>query len=118
MSAPTECDVIVLGLGPGGEHAALLLAGKGLEVVAIDERLVGGECPYFGCVPSKMMIAAATRLRAARQVDDFGGTAEVRPDWGPVAARIRDEATDDWDDQVAVDRLLDAGASFVRGRGR
>ncbi|MFL6023709.1 MAG: FAD-dependent oxidoreductase, partial [Marmoricola sp.] len=55
MSDAVECDVVVIGLGPGGEHAALLLAGKGVDVVAIDERLVGGECPYFGCVPSKMM---------------------------------------------------------------
>ncbi|MCX6395207.1 MAG: NAD(P)/FAD-dependent oxidoreductase [Propionibacteriales bacterium] len=112
-----ECDLVVLGLGPGGEHTALLLAGKGLDVVAVDERLVGGECPYFGCVPSKMMIAAAQTVHQARRVADFGGSADVRPDWGPVAARIRDEATDDWDDQVAVDRLLAAGATFVRGRG-
>jgi pyruvate/2-oxoglutarate dehydrogenase complex dihydrolipoamide dehydrogenase (E3) component len=115
---PRECDVVVLGLGPGGEHAALLLAGKGLDVVAIDERLVGGECPYFGCVPSKMMIAAATTLHQARRVSELAGAADVRPDWGPVAARIRDEATDDWDDTVAVDRLLAAGATFVRGRGQ
>ncbi|HEX4191116.1 MAG TPA: NAD(P)/FAD-dependent oxidoreductase [Marmoricola sp.] len=114
---PRECDVIVLGLGPGGEHTALLLAGKGLDVVAVDERLVGGECPYFGCVPSKMMIAAATTLHEARRVSELAGSAEVSPDWAPVAARIRDEATDDWDDKVAVDRLVDAGATFVRGRG-
>jgi pyruvate/2-oxoglutarate dehydrogenase complex dihydrolipoamide dehydrogenase (E3) component len=114
---PRECDVVVLGLGPGGEHAALLLAGKGLDVVAIDERLVGGECPYFGCVPSKMMIAAATTLQQARRVAELAGSADVHPDWSPVAARIRDEATDDWDDKVAVDRLLEAGATFVRGRG-
>jgi len=113
-----ECDVVVLGLGPGGEHAAILLAGKGLDVVAIDERLVGGECPYFGCVPSKMMIAAAKTLHEAHRVSELAGSAEVRPDWGPVATRIRDEATDDWDDKVAVDRLVDAGATFVRGRGR
>jgi pyruvate/2-oxoglutarate dehydrogenase complex dihydrolipoamide dehydrogenase (E3) component len=115
---PTECDVVVLGLGPGGEHAAILLAGKGLDVVAIDERLVGGECPYFGCVPSKMMIAAAKTLHEAQRVSALAGRAEVHPDWAPVAARIRDEATDDWDDQVAVDRLVGAGATFVRGRGR
>jgi len=115
--AVRECDVVVLGLGPGGEHAAILLAREGLDVVAVDERLVGGECPYFGCVPSKMMIAAATRLRDARQVDRLAGTAVVQPDWAPVAARIKDEATDDWDDAAAVARLQDAGATFVRGRG-
>jgi pyruvate/2-oxoglutarate dehydrogenase complex dihydrolipoamide dehydrogenase (E3) component len=115
---PRECDVVVLGLGPGGEHTAILLAGKGLDVVAIDERLVGGECPYFGCVPSKMMIAAAKTLHEANRVSELAGRAEVSPDWGPVATRIRDEATDDWDDKVAVDRLVDAGATFVRGRGR
>ncbi|MCZ4500789.1 MAG: NAD(P)/FAD-dependent oxidoreductase [Marmoricola sp.] len=112
-----ECDVVVLGLGPGGEHTALLLAGKGLDVVGIDERLVGGECPYFGCVPSKMMIAAAKTLHEARRVSELAGSADVRPDWAPVAARIRDEATDDWDDKVAVERLEASGATFVRGRG-
>lgn len=112
-----ECDVVVLGLGPGGEHVAAELARAGLSVVGIEERLVGGECPYYGCVPSKMMIAAATRLRDAGLVDGVAGRAEVHPDWAPVAARIRDEATDDWDDTVAVDRLEAAGATFVRGRG-
>ena len=112
-----ECDVVVLGLGPGGEHVAIKLARAGLDVVGIEDRLVGGECPYYGCVPSKMMIAAARTLAAARRVPDFGGTSSVTPDWGPVAQRIRDEATDDWDDTVAVKRLEDSGARFVRGRG-
>jgi len=118
MSDAVECDVVVVGLGPGGEHAATSLAKAGLEVVAIDERLVGGECPYFGCVPSKMMITAARTLQEAGRVNQLAGHAQATPDWTPVATRIRDEATDDWDDQVAVDRLVDAGATFVRGRGR
>ena len=120
MAADEEIavDVVVIGLGPGGEHVASRLATAGLDVVGVEERLVGGECPYYGCVPSKMMVAAAHTLAEARRVPDFAGAAQVQPDWSPVAQRIRDEATDDWDDAVAVKRLEDAGARFVRGRGR
>ncbi|HEX3932102.1 MAG TPA: NAD(P)/FAD-dependent oxidoreductase [Nocardioides sp.] len=113
----TEFDVIVVGLGPGGEHVAIKLAEAGLRVLGVEERLVGGECPYFGCVPSKMMIAAAHTLREAHRVNELAGSSTVSPDWTPVATRIRDEATDNWDDTVAVKRLEDAGASFVRGSG-
>ena len=112
-----ECDVVVLGLGPGGEHVAIKLARAGLDVVGVEDRLVGGECPYYGCVPSKMMIAAAHVVADVRKVPDFGGTATVKPDWATVAQRVRDEATDDWDDAVAVKRLEDSGARFHRGRG-
>ncbi len=111
-------DVIVIGLGPGGEEVAGSLAQAGLSVVGVEERLVGGECPYFACVPSKMMIRAANLLAEARRVDGMAGHAEVTADWAPVAKRIRDEATDNWDDKVAVDRLVDKGARFVRGSGR
>jgi pyruvate/2-oxoglutarate dehydrogenase complex dihydrolipoamide dehydrogenase (E3) component len=113
-----SCDVVVIGLGPGGEATATELAKAGLSVVGIDERLVGGECPYFGCIPSKMIIRAADLLADARQIPGNAGTVDVRPDWTPVHERIRDEATDDWDDTVAVQRLEDAGVTFVRGHGR
>ena len=113
-----RCDVVVIGLGPGGEAAAAELARAGLDVVGIDERLVGGECPYYGCIPSKMVIRAADALAEGRRIDALAGTAVVTSDWKPVHARIRDEATDDWDDAVAVKRLEDAGARFVRGHGR
>jgi pyruvate/2-oxoglutarate dehydrogenase complex dihydrolipoamide dehydrogenase (E3) component len=116
-SGANEFDVIVVGLGPGGEHVAIKLGEAGWRVLGVEERLVGGECPYFGCVPSKMMIAAAHTLREAGRVNTMAGRATVSSDWSPVATRIRDEATDDWDDTVAVKRLEDAGATFVRGRG-
>lgn len=118
MSTDTAVDLVVIGLGPGGEHLATEAAKAGLSVVGIDERLVGGECPYYGCVPSKMVIRAANLLADARRVVALAGTAEVAPDWGKVHARIRDEATDDWDDTVAVERLERAGVRFVRGHGR
>jgi pyruvate/2-oxoglutarate dehydrogenase complex dihydrolipoamide dehydrogenase (E3) component len=113
-----DVDVVVLGLGPGGESVATKLAEAGLRVVGVDRRLVGGECPYYGCVPSKMMIRAADALAEARRVTNLGGSVEVRADWEPVATRIRDEATGDWDDTVAVERLEKAGVTFVRGHGR
>jgi pyruvate/2-oxoglutarate dehydrogenase complex dihydrolipoamide dehydrogenase (E3) component len=111
-------DVVVLGLGPGGEHAAIKLGRAGLDVVAVENRLVGGECPYYGCVPSKMMIAAAHQIAEVHRVPEFGGTAQVQPDWSAVADRVRDEATDDWNDAAAVDRLEESGVKFVRGHGR
>src|SRR4249920_3772569 len=106
-------DVIVIGLGPGGEDVAGRLAEAGLDVVGVDERLVGGECPYWGCIPSKMMIRAAQLLAEARRVPVLAGEVHrVEPRWELVADRIRDQATDDWNDQVAVDRLQGKGARF------
>src|SRR5689334_10762054 len=113
-----QVDVVVIGLGVGGEEVAGKLAEAGLRVVGIENRLVGGECPYWGCVPSKMMIRAGNLLAEARRIDGMAGHAEATPDWGPVARRIRDEATDNWNDQVAVDRFTGKGGIFVRGTGR
>lgn len=116
-SAPA--DVIVVGLGVGGESVASQLAEAGIGVVGIEAELVGGECPYWGCIPSKMMVRAGTLLAEARRIPGMAGQVEgVVPDWAPVARRIRDEATDSWNDQVAVDRFVGKGGRFVRGRAR
>ena len=113
-----ETDIVVIGMGPGGEDAAGKLAQAGLHVTGVEAQLVGGECPYWGCVPSKMMIRAASLLAEARRIPGMAGASTVAADWAPVAARIRDEATDSWIDKVAVDRFLSKGGHFVRGRGR
>src|SRR2546423_621219 len=113
-----EVDVVVVGLGVGGEEVAGRLAQAGLSVVGIEHRLVGGECPYWGCIPSKMMIRAANLLAETRRVPGLAGASTVEPDWSQVAKRIREEATDDWDDKVAVERFVGKGGRFVRGFGR
>ncbi len=111
-------DVIVIGMGVAGEGVAAPLAESGLRVVGVEAGLVGGECPYWGCIPSKMMIRGANLLAEARRVNGMAGTATVEPDWAPIAARIREQATDNWNDQVAVDRFEGKGGIFVRGRAR
>jgi pyruvate/2-oxoglutarate dehydrogenase complex dihydrolipoamide dehydrogenase (E3) component len=113
-----DVHVVVIGMGPGGEDAAMRLAQSGLVVVGVDRRLLGGECPYFACVPTKMMVRASDAIAEGRRIAALAGAAEVRPDWAPVAARIREEATDNWDDTVAVRRFEQAGGRFVRGTGR
>ena len=118
MSLAEQVDVVVIGMGPGGEHVAETLAAAGLKVVGVEKNLVGGECPYWGCVPSKMMVRAADLLAEARRVNGMAGEAVVKPDWAPVARRIREEATDFWNDRVAVERFEKAGGIFARGGGR
>jgi pyruvate/2-oxoglutarate dehydrogenase complex dihydrolipoamide dehydrogenase (E3) component len=112
-----EVDVVVIGMGPGGEEVASRLAESGLRVIGIEDALVGGECPFWGCIPSKMMIRAANVVAETRRVNGLAGSATVDPDWAIVAARIRAAATDDWDDKVAVDRFEAKGGTLIRGRG-
>lgn len=114
-----EHDVVVVGMGPGGEEVAGRLAEAGLDVLGVEAELVGGECPYWACVPTKMMVRAGETLAEAGRVPGLAGTVEgVRADWAPVARRIRHEATDDWDDTVAADRFTGKGGTLLRGRGR
>ena len=114
----TDVDVVVLGVGTCGEDLSLQLLDAGLDVVGIEATLVGGECAYWACIPTKMMIRAANLLQEARRVDGMAGHAEVTADWAPVAARIRAEATSGWDDSFAVARFAERGGRLVHERGK
>jgi pyruvate/2-oxoglutarate dehydrogenase complex dihydrolipoamide dehydrogenase (E3) component len=117
-SVTVQADVAVIGMGPGGEEVSGSLAEGGLEVVGIERLLLGGECPYWGCVPSKMMIRAANSIAEGRRVPKLAGRSSVDPDWSPVAQRLRFVATDNWNDRVAVERFEGKGGRFIRGEGR
>jgi pyruvate/2-oxoglutarate dehydrogenase complex dihydrolipoamide dehydrogenase (E3) component len=65
-----------------------------------------GEVPFWACIPSKMMIRAANLLAEARRIRAWPAPAALHPDWAPVALRIREVATDCWNDRVAVDRFI------------
>src|SRR3954452_6823814 len=116
MGEVQHVDVVVIGLGVGGEEVAGRLAEAGLNVLGVEHTLVGGECPYWGCIPTKMMVRAGNALAEGRRIPGLAGSSTVQPRWAPVAQRIRDEATDTWDDKVAVDRFTGKGGHFVRGR--
>jgi pyruvate/2-oxoglutarate dehydrogenase complex dihydrolipoamide dehydrogenase (E3) component len=111
-------DVVVLGMGPGGEHLATELVNAGLDVVGIEKELLGGECPYWACVPTKMMVRASDVAAEGMRVNQLAGQATVERRWDPVARRIRDDATDNWNDEKAVQRFESAGGRFLRGAGR
>jgi pyruvate/2-oxoglutarate dehydrogenase complex dihydrolipoamide dehydrogenase (E3) component len=113
-----EFDLVVIGLGPGGEDAAGRLAEAGLRVAAVEDSLVGGECPFWGCVPSKMMIRAANLLAEGRRIPGLAGDATVVSDWAPVAHRIRADATDYWHDTAAAERFTGKGGTLFRGPGK
>lgn len=113
-----DADVVVIGTGPGGESLANKAAQAGLKVIAIEKHLVGGECPYYGCIPSKMMLRAADALAEAHRAGQLAGDVTITPSWAPVAKRIAEEATDHWNDEAAVRRLQDSGATVLRGTGR
>ena len=112
-----EFDVVVIGAGPPGENAAGRCVDAGLEVAIVEERLVGGECSFWGCIPSKTMIRPGDVLAAARRVP---GAAEAVTGGLDVAAALaqRDYMTNDWSDATQTPWLDDKGIELVRGRGR
>lgn len=110
-------DVIVVGLGPGGEFSGIKLARAGLRVLAIDKHLAGGECPFYGCIPSKIMMRGATAVASALQAPGVAGDCDVHPDWSAVAARVA-RGAHHWDDTKSVERLQESGATVLHGEAR
>src|SRR3984957_14855867 len=108
-----RCDAVVVGLGPGGEDVASKLAQAGLDVVGIEAELLGGECPYWGCIPSKMMVWAGGPWPGGGPSRGSAAPPPPPPAGAPPPRRIR-EATDSWDDKVAVDRFEGKGGHFIR----
>lgn len=107
-------DVIVIGSGSGGRAVAGRLADAGRRVAMVESGLVGGECPYWACMPAKTLLRPGEAVAAARRVP--GVTAAVS-DWDEVAA-FRDAVTGGFDDDAKSARYADRGVTILRGRGR
>ncbi|GAA1059615.1 dihydrolipoyl dehydrogenase family protein [Agromyces bracchium] len=112
-----EFDLVVLGAGPVGENVVDRARAAGLEVAVVEHELVGGECSYWACVPSKTLLRSGAALRAARRVRGASDAVTGDVDVAETLAR-RDYWVSDWDDRNAVAWLESVGAVLVRGHGR
>lgn len=110
-------DVIVIGAGPIGENVAARVRAAGLSVAVVERELVGGECSYWACIPSKAMLRPVTAVADARRVGGAREAVTARADADAVFRR-RDGFVSGWDDSSLADWLKGTGAQLIRGHGR
>jgi len=115
---PQEFDVVCLGGGVAGEAIAGGLEGSGLTLVVIERELVGGECPYWGCIPSKTLLRSGETLKEAERARTLAASrVEWELDFPKVSKRVLWMARD-LDDTRPAAALQSAGATLVRGNGK
>jgi len=112
-----EFDVIVLGAGAVGENVADRVVQGGLTAVLVEAELVGGECSYWACMPSKALLRPGTALHGAQTVPGAGEAVTRTLDASAVLRR-RDYFTSNWQDDSQVKWVEDSGIELIRGRGR
>lgn len=114
MPASATYDVIVIGGGAVGENAADRAARTGLSVVVIEHELVGGECSYWACMPSKALLRPGAALEAARAVPGAAPAVSGSVDVAKTLEQ-RDQFTQNWEDSSQVEWLEGAGLNLIRG---
>lgn len=113
----SEYDVVIIGAGAVAENVADRAVQGGLTAVLIESELVGGECSYWACMPSKALIRSGLALRAAQRLEGAKQAVTGALDVSAVFAR-RNRLTHDWDDSSQVEWVAGAGIELVRGHGR